>query len=116
MKNKGFTLIELLAMITVLGILMAITIPNITGILNNSRLNVIKSDTQNMVEKAKVKTKSNYKIKNPTENHCNLRLCNTHVGVGSSIIVGNLCGHHRDDAALHINKWYQLHDGRRQSG
>ena len=69
-SNKGFTLIELLAMITVLGILMAVTIPNITGILNNSRLNVIKSDAQSIIEKAKVKTKSNYKIKNPTENHC----------------------------------------------
>ena len=70
MKNKGFTLIELLAMITVLGILMAITIPNITGILNNSRLNVIKSDAQNITEKAKTKANNNYRLTKPKENHC----------------------------------------------
>ena len=32
MNNKGFTLIELIAMLTVLGILIAITVPNMTGI------------------------------------------------------------------------------------
>ena len=40
LKNRGFTLVELLAMLVVLGILMAVTIPNITGILNQSKENM----------------------------------------------------------------------------
>ena len=33
MKNKGFTLIELLAVIVILGILAAITVPTIVGLI-----------------------------------------------------------------------------------
>ena len=36
-NNKGFTLVELLAMLVVLGILIGISVPNITGILNQQR-------------------------------------------------------------------------------
>ena len=37
MKNKGFTLIELLAVIVILGILAAITVPTIVGLINGSK-------------------------------------------------------------------------------
>lgn len=56
MKNsKGFTLIELLAMLTVIGILMGITIPNVTGILKKSKENSFIDDANKMVEAAKIK-------------------------------------------------------------
>ncbi len=71
MKNcKGFTLVELLAMLTVLGILMVITVPNITGILSNNRLNVIKADANAMVEKAKMKIAKDNTITKPKANEC----------------------------------------------
>lgn len=54
-SNKGFTLVEVLAMLVVLGILMGITIPNITGILGKSKENSIIADATKMVESAKIK-------------------------------------------------------------
>lgn len=68
MKNKGFTLVELLAMLVVLGILMGITIPNITGILSNQRIGTIRNDAVTMVETAKIKVAKDELIKKPTKN------------------------------------------------
>ncbi len=55
MNNKGFTLVELLAMLVVLAILMGIAIPNITGILANNKVNVMKADASKMTDTAKMK-------------------------------------------------------------
>ncbi len=57
MKQKGFTLIELIAMVVVLGVLMAISVPNIAGILKNNRENIVKEDVSKMVGNAKTKIK-----------------------------------------------------------
>lgn len=54
-NNKGFTLVELLAMLVVLGILMGVTIPNITGILTQSKQNALIEDANKMVDSAKIK-------------------------------------------------------------
>ena len=37
MKNKGYTLIELLAVFVVLGIIIMITVPAISGTINSSK-------------------------------------------------------------------------------
>lgn len=42
MNKKGFTLIELLAVITILGIILVIAVPQIAGIVKDSRLKVLK--------------------------------------------------------------------------
>ena len=64
-NNKGFTLVELLAMLVVLGILMAVTVPNITGILNNQKVNGIKQDVVKMVDTAKIKVAKDDSIPKP---------------------------------------------------
>lgn len=54
-NNRGFTLVELLAMLVVLGIIMGVTIPNITGILSQSKKTAFIADANKMVETAKIK-------------------------------------------------------------
>lgn len=71
MKNsKGFTLVELLAMLVVLGILMAVAIPNITGIMRNNRLNGYKGDAKQMVEKTNIMVSKTKSIKKPEAGEC----------------------------------------------
>ena len=56
-NKKGFTLIELLAVIVVLGIILAIAIPSITGIIEESKKNsFIKSAEMIASEFAKQQT------------------------------------------------------------
>ena len=43
-NNKGFTLVEVLAMLVVLGIIIGVTVPKITGIFNNQKNNLISED------------------------------------------------------------------------
>ncbi len=70
LSRRGFTLIELLAMLVVLGILMAVTVPNISGILGQSKSNILKEDVNKMVDTAKIKISSNKKINNPSNGKC----------------------------------------------
>ena len=50
MKNKAFTLIELLAVIIILGILMLIAIPSVTGYINNSRKETYVSTINELIK------------------------------------------------------------------
>ena len=70
MNNKGFTLVELLAMLLVLGILMTIAVPNITGILANNKMNIMKADATKMVDTAKIKFSSLSKDERPKVGEC----------------------------------------------
>lgn len=54
MKNKkGFTLIELLAVIVILGVLMAIAIPSMTGYISNSKKDTLLNSAQQLLSGAK---------------------------------------------------------------
>ncbi|WP_019154692.1 type II secretion system protein [Robertmurraya massiliosenegalensis] len=55
LKNeRGLTLIELLAVIVILGIIAAIAIPSVNGIINKSKEDAIKTEAKAIVNAAKL--------------------------------------------------------------
>ncbi len=64
-NKRGFTLVELLAAMVILGIIMAVAVPNIMGILNNSRASAYVADAKKLVSLAEYKFRSSTTIKKP---------------------------------------------------
>ena len=69
-NNKGFTLVELLAMLVVLGVLIGISVPNITGILNQQKENAYIDDATKVINTAQMKLSTERKIKRPADGNC----------------------------------------------
>lgn len=69
-KNKGFTLVEILAMLVVLGILVAVSIPNINGMLQKQKINRVINDATNMIETAKIKVAKERYLTKPNNGEC----------------------------------------------
>lgn len=70
MNRKGFTLVELLVMMVVLGILIGVSIPNITGIVANQKKNATKDDALRLVDNAKMKVAAKNDIPKPKTGEC----------------------------------------------
>ena len=69
-KKNGFTFVELLAMLVILGLIMIIAVPNITGMLKQQKFNQFKSDATRMVESAKVKVGKDRVLVKPKSGEC----------------------------------------------
>lgn len=52
-NNGGFTLIELISSMVILTLLMAVTVPNVIGILEQNRKGAYKEDAEKLVSSAK---------------------------------------------------------------
>ena len=62
MHKKGFTLIELIVVIAIMGVIAAITVPMLTGYLDNSKENAYEADKR----KIQIAVNANYsKLSNP---------------------------------------------------
>lgn len=70
MKNKGFTLIELLATVVILGIIMVIAIPNVTGILQKNKAKSYYEDAKKLVTLAEYKMRGDSSVPRPTGDQC----------------------------------------------
>lgn len=71
-KNKGFTLVELLAVIVILAIILVITIPSISGIMENVKKNAFLSATKIIVDKVKLNESIDNTFDPTTVNETNL--------------------------------------------
>lgn len=69
-ENKGFTLVELLAALVILGIIMAIAVPNIVGILSRNKANTYVEDAKKLVSLAEYKYRSNASYPIPGRGRC----------------------------------------------
>ena len=64
-------MIELLATIVILGIIMIVAVPNVTGIIYRNRSNTYVEDAKKMVTLADYAIRgSNNKIVKPADGHC----------------------------------------------
>lgn len=66
-NKKGFTLIELLAAMVILGIIMAVAVPNVMGILKNSKDKTYVEDAKKFISLAEYKFRSGNGIKKPNK-------------------------------------------------
>lgn len=87
MNKKGFTLVEVLAMLTVIGIIMMVTIPNISGMVKNQKFNYLKGDAISMAEAAKMKSGKEKSIQKPKEGECILFTLN-YLDENNNMVVG----------------------------
>ncbi len=70
MKSRGFTLIELLATLTILGIIMAIAVPNVMSILDKNKRTTYLEDAKKLVTQAEYKFRMSQSIDKPADGEC----------------------------------------------
>ena len=69
LNQKGFTLIELMATILIIAVVMAITIPNVTGIFNQGKIITYAEDAKKLRTSAEYMFRGNNAIVKPVNNN-----------------------------------------------
>lgn len=69
-NKRGFTLIELLAAMVILGLIMVIAVPNVMGILTQSRANAYVEDAKKLMSLAEYKFRGTASITRPSSGRC----------------------------------------------
>ena len=69
LNKKGFTLVELLAAMVILAVIMVIAVPNIMGILTNSRANTYVEDAKKLLSLAEYQFRGHPELR-PAKNAC----------------------------------------------
>ncbi len=103
-NNKGFTLVELLASMAILAILMAITIPNIMGILSQNRNVTYIEDAEKLVSAAKYKYASSEFVNKKLANNQCYKMTLKYLNNGEFDDGPNGGIYHRDDSYVIIQK------------
>lgn len=70
LNNKGFTLVELLAAMVILAAIMVIAVPNIMGILNNSKADAYVEDAKKLLSLAEYKIRANPDLRPASVGSC----------------------------------------------
>lgn len=70
LSKKGFTLIELLAAMVILAAIMIIAVPNVMGILNNSRADTYVEDAKKLLSLAEYEFRGTTTIERPAKGSC----------------------------------------------
>lgn len=68
LNNKGYTLIELLATMVIIGVVMGVTIPNITGISAQNKMTAYAEDAKKFKNTAEYMFRGDDTVKKPTVN------------------------------------------------
>ena len=67
LNRKGFTLIELLAVIVILAIIIALVFPQITNVIDNSKISTIHSNAKNVVNWWETTLRADELISDPSQ-------------------------------------------------
>jgi prepilin-type N-terminal cleavage/methylation domain-containing protein len=98
-EEKGLTLVELLAVIVVLGIVAAIAVPQITGIVGNTKKEAHKANAKQFIEAAKqVVSISGFKA-----NHASADFVLNHVVDGKVVADQTVAAADADDKIMDIS-------------
>lgn len=68
LDNKGFTLVELMATLILISVVMAITIPNVTGIFNQGKVTTYAEDAKKLKTSSEYVLRGNSSITKPKDN------------------------------------------------
>ena len=69
MNQKGFTLVELLATLLIIGVVMGVTIPNVTGIFNQNKVTTYAEDAKKLRTSAEYMFRGNSAVTKPVANN-----------------------------------------------